>query len=77
MLNVLVTTPMFILVGATGIGLRTNLPVGAAAASGQTWDGDIGRFFQPVLGPIGMGPQLTVSLFFGFIAKEILWGPWP
>ncbi|NQV10971.1 MAG: ferrous iron transport protein B [Cyanobacteria bacterium] len=74
MLNFLVTTRVFIIVGAAAIWLLTNFPVGAAEASGQTWAADIGRFFQPVLGPIGMSPELTVSLFFGFIAKEILLG---
>ncbi|MFM1812972.1 MAG: hypothetical protein RLZZ336_1910 [Cyanobacteriota bacterium] len=74
MLNFLVTTRVFIIVGAAAIWLLTNLPPGAAAGSGTTLAAGIGRLFQPVLGPIGMNPELTVSLFFGFIAKEILLG---
>jgi ferrous iron transport protein B len=74
MMNFLVTTRMFIIVGAGAIWLLTNLPPGAAEGSGQTIAAGIGRLFQPLLGPIGMNPELTVSLFFGFIAKEILLG---
>jgi len=74
MLNFLVTTRMFILVGAAVIWLLTNLPAGAVQGSGQTLADGIGNVFQPLLGPIGMNPALTVSLFFGFIAKEILLG---
>jgi ferrous iron transport protein B len=74
MLNFLVTTRVFIVVGAAAIWLLTNLPPGAAQGSGDTIADGIGAVFQPVLGPIGMNPSLTVSLFFGFIAKEILLG---
>ncbi|MCP9798119.1 ferrous iron transport protein B [Cyanobium sp. Lug-B] len=74
MLNFLVTTRVFIIVGAAAIWLLTNLPPGAAEGSGRTLAGGIGALFQPLLGPIGMNPELTVSLFFGFIAKEILLG---
>jgi ferrous iron transport protein B len=42
--------------------------------SGQSLAGQIGRLVQPLLGPIGMNPELTISLIFGFIAKEILLG---
>ncbi len=74
MLNFLVTTRAFILIGAAGIWLLTHLPAGAIQGSGNTLADAIGQFFQPVLGPIGMTSALTVSLFFGFIAKEILLG---
>ena len=74
MLNFLFTTRVFIVVGAAAIWLLTNLPPGAAEGSGGTLAAGIGQLFQPLLGPIGMNPELTVSLFFGFIAKEILLG---
>lgn len=74
MLNFLVTTRVFIIVGAAAIWLLTNLPPGAGEGSSQSLAGWIGHLFQPLLGPIGMNPELTVSLFFGFIAKEILLG---
>ena len=74
MLNFMATTRVFIVVGAAAIWLLTNLPPGAAQGSGATIADGIGRLFQPLLGPIGMNPALTVTLFFGFIAKEILLG---
>jgi ferrous iron transport protein B len=74
MLNFMVTTRVFILVGAAAIWLLTHLPPGAGGGSGWSLASGIGHLFQPLLGPIGMNPELTVSLFFGFIAKEILLG---
>jgi ferrous iron transport protein B len=74
MVNFMVTTRSFIVLGAAAIWLLTNLPPGAVQGSGATIADWIGGAFQPLLGPIGMNPTLTVSLFFGFIAKEILLG---
>ena len=74
MLSFMATTRVFIVVGAAAIWLLTNLPPGAGGGSGSTVADAIGRLFQPLLGPIGMNPALTVALFFGFIAKEILLG---
>ncbi|MFM1800629.1 MAG: hypothetical protein RLZZ117_2907 [Cyanobacteriota bacterium] len=74
MVNFMVTTRSFIVLGAAAIWLLTNLPPGAVQGSGATIADWIGDVFQPLLGPIGMNPALTVSLFFGFIAKEILLG---
>ncbi len=71
--NFLVTTRVFIVVGASAIWLLTNLPPGSARAGGSLADG-IGHLFAPIFTPIGMDPALTVALFFGFIAKEILLG---
>jgi len=74
MLNFMATTRSFIVLGAAAIWLLTHLPPGAAAGSGATIADGIGGLFQPLLAPIGMNPALTVSLYFGFIAKEILLG---
>jgi ferrous iron transport protein B len=78
MLRFLVTTRSFIVVGAALVWLLTNLPPGSSASGvaggGASFADQIGGLFQPLLGPIGMNPALTVSLFFGFIAKEILLG---
>jgi ferrous iron transport protein B len=74
MLSFMATTRLFIVVGAAAIWLLTNLPPGALSGSGGTVADAIGRLFQPLLGPIGLNPSLTVALFFGFIAKEILLG---
>ena len=65
----------FIMVGAAAIWLLTHLPPGAAeSGAGKPFAGGIGAFLHPLLGPIGLNPDLSVSLFFGFIAKEILLG---
>jgi ferrous iron transport protein B len=74
MVNFMVTTRSFIVLGAAAIWLLTNLPPGAVQGSGATIADWIGGVFQPLLAPIGVNPALTVSLFFGFIAKEILLG---
>jgi ferrous iron transport protein B len=74
MLNFLVTTRLFIVGGAAAIWLLTHLPPGAGSGGTASFAEMVGQLFQPLLGPIGMNPALTVSLFFGFIAKEILLG---
>ena len=43
-------------------------------ACAGTISGSIGRALQPILGPIGISPKLSVALIFGFIAKEIVLG---
>jgi ferrous iron transport protein B len=70
----MVTTRSFIVLGAALVWLLTHLPPASAQGSVPSLAQAIGGVFQPVLGPIGMTPDLTVSLFFGFIAKEILLG---
>jgi ferrous iron transport protein B len=64
----------FIIFGVIAIWLLNNLPLGAEPASVSTFSGAIGTFMHPLLAPIGVNPQLTVALIFGFIAKEIVLG---
>ena len=64
----------FIIFGVVAIWLLNNLPLGAEPASASTFSGAIGTFMHPLLAPIGVNPQLTVALIFGFIAKEIVLG---
>jgi ferrous iron transport protein B len=64
----------FIVFGVVMIWLCNNLPTTAAPASAQTISGMIGQALQPILGPIGINPKLSVALIFGFIAKEIVLG---
>ncbi len=64
----------FIIFGVVMIWLCNNLPQSAAPASAQTISGMIGQALQPLLGPIGINPKLSVALIFGFIAKEIVLG---
>jgi ferrous iron transport protein B len=64
----------FIVFGVIAIWLLNNLPSNVPTASSQTLSGMIGQALQPVFAPLGINPQLTVALFFGFIAKEIVLG---
>jgi ferrous iron transport protein B len=64
----------FIVFGVIAIWLLNNLPTNVPTASSQTLSGLIGQALQPVFAPLGINPQLTVALFFGFIAKEIVLG---
>jgi ferrous iron transport protein B len=74
MTNFMVTTRGFIVGGAALVWLLTNLPPQTVAGAGPSFATRIGSLFDPLLAPIGMTPDLTVALFFGFIAKEILLG---
>ena len=74
MTNFMVTTRGFIVGGAALVWLLTNLPPQAVAGADASFAHRIGSLFDPLLAPIGMTPDLTVALFFGFIAKEILLG---
>jgi ferrous iron transport protein B len=64
----------FIMIGVVMVWLLTHLPTTAIPASSETWAGSIGRFFAPVLNPIGIDNHLAIALIFGFVAKEIVVG---
>jgi ferrous iron transport protein B len=64
----------FIIFGVVAIWLCNNLPLNVEPASAGTISGSIGHALQPILGPIGINPKLSVALIFGFIAKEIVLG---
>lgn len=64
----------FIVIGVLMVWLLTHLPTTAVPASSETWAGSIGRFFAPVLDPIGIDNHLAIALIFGFVAKEIVVG---
>jgi ferrous iron transport protein B len=64
----------FIIFGVVAIWLCNNLPTNVEPASAGTISGMIGHALQPILGPIGINPKLSVALIFGFIAKEIVLG---
>jgi len=74
MTNFMVTTRSFIVGGAALVWLLTNLPQQTLAGAGPSFANRIGSLLDPLLAPIGMTPDLTVALIFGFIAKEILLG---
>jgi len=64
----------FIIFGVVAIWLLTHIPTNVEPASNQTLAGMLGQFLHPIFGAIGIDPQLTVALLFGFIAKEIVLG---
>lgn len=64
----------FIVAGVVLVWLLTNMPGSAAPASADTWAGIIGAWLHPVFAPLGITPELTIALIFGFVAKEIVVG---
>jgi ferrous iron transport protein B len=64
----------FIILGVVLVWLLTHFPQGVEPGSLQSWAGTIGQWLDPVLHPLGIDPQLTIALLFGFVAKEIVIG---
>jgi len=64
----------FIIFGVVMVWLMTNFPSNVAPASIDTYAGQIGVFFGPILDPIGINHELAIALIFGFVAKEIVVG---
>ncbi len=64
----------FIIAGVILVWLLTHLPFTAAPASADTLAGMIGNALHPLFAPIGITPELTIALIFGFVAKEIVIG---
>jgi ferrous iron transport protein B len=64
----------FIIAGVVLVWLLTHLPPSAVPASGDTLAGMIGNWLHPLFAPIGITPELTIALIFGFVAKEIVIG---
>ncbi len=65
----------FIVFGCVAVWFLTNLPLGATGLN--TFGGQLGQFLSPIMQPIGIDPYLTLSLVFGFIAKEVVVGALP
>jgi len=64
----------FIVAGVVLVWLLTNLPPSARPASADTWAGILGTWLHPLFAPVGITPDLTIALIFGFVAKEIVIG---
>lgn len=64
----------FIILGVVLVWALTHLPPGVDVASGQSWAAIVGRWFAPILDPIGIDTQMAIALIFGFVAKEIVVG---
>ena len=63
-----------IVLGVVMVWVLTNFPSGAVPGSSSTWAGMIGQWLDPILSPVGIDPNLTIALVFGFVAKEIVIG---
>jgi len=61
-----------ILFGVVVIWLLASFPWGIEYGSEGSYVGMIGHFFEPVMEPLGFDWKVTVSLIFGFVAKEIV-----
>jgi len=64
----------FIIIGVVMVWALTHLPPGVAEAGPDTFAGMLGTWFNPVLSPLGIDNQMTITLIFGFVAKEIVVG---
>jgi ferrous iron transport protein B len=64
----------FIIIGVVLVWALNHLPAGVPAAGPETFSGMLGTWFNPVLSPLGIDAQMTVTLIFGFVAKEIVVG---
>ena len=64
----------FIVAGVLLIWVLTHLPAGAATAGPQTPAGHLAAWLSPVFGPLGIDPVMSITLIFGFVAKEIVLG---
>ena len=64
----------FIVLGVVLVWFLTHWPPGATAAGPQTWAGLISHALAPVTQPLGIDPNLSIALLFGFVAKEIVIG---
>jgi ferrous iron transport protein B len=64
----------FIIIGVIFVWMLTHFPASAAPAGPDTWAGQIGAWLHPLFAPLGITPELTIALIFGFVAKEIVIG---
>lgn len=64
-----------IFAGVVLIWLLASLPLGVEYASKESFIGQLGSFFAPLLKPAGFGfYQAGVALLFGILAKEVVVG---
>ena len=64
----------FIVAGVLLIWLLTHFPADAAPASPGTIAGHLAAWLSPVFAPLGIDPVMSITLLFGFVAKEIVLG---
>ncbi len=64
----------FILLGVILVWALTHSPFDVPPASPQTLAGQLARLFSPVFAPLGIDHLMTITLLFGFVAKEVVLG---
>ena len=64
----------FIVAGVLLIWVLTRLPPGVAPAGPETIAGQLAAWLSPVFQPLGIDPMMSITLLFGFVAKEIVLG---
>jgi ferrous iron transport protein B len=64
----------FIVTGVVLVWLLTHYPAGSTPGGAGTYASMLGEWMKPVLDPIGISPDMSVILLFGFVAKEIVIG---
>ena len=64
----------FIITGVVLVWLLTHYPAGSTPGGAGTYASMLGEWMKPVLDPIGISPDMSVILLFGFVAKEIVIG---
>jgi ferrous iron transport protein B len=64
----------FIVAGVLLIWALTHLPPGAAPAGPDTIAGQLATWLAPIFQPLGIDPLMSITLLFGFVAKEIVLG---
>ena len=62
----------FIVTGVVLVWLLTHFPQGVPME--QTFAGQVGNWFQPLLAPLGITAVMSIALIFGFVAKEVVVG---
>jgi ferrous iron transport protein B len=64
----------FIITGVVLVWLLTHFPDATTPGGPGTYAGMLGEWLKPVLQPVGISPDMSVVLVFGFVAKEIVIG---
>ena len=60
---------LFMVIGTSLTWFLTSFPQGSTGL--DTYAGQLGQLFQPLMNPLGINPFLTVTLIIGFVAKEV------
>lgn len=70
----LIRATKFITLGVIAVWFLTHFPTNVPPASEHTLAGMIGGWLSPIFAPLGINEKLTITLIFGFVAKEVVIG---